>query len=737
MGDEISVDLLTEEDDYDEYNEIVPRKGDKDVGKVLMGIVNSCIKDQQDHGRYERWAMYEDMGRNIHFTSGSETEGIPLTSCNLLHKNRTKALNSLFANKPTFNAKPAGRMEADQEENLKLVERAAEHWFREQHIIEIFRQKIGFFGETDGTYIGKMTYDPKAEGGVGEVVLSEVNPRHYLVYPTDAANAQDADINIFLKPMTVRAANRQYPAFKGKIKPDSEILNKVNAGDVNSGSVASTDYTYEINDETYTHLGMGESGEDDKKTLLAECWIRDYSGNYTGNIRVVTVCSCGEVVLEDVDNKSVNPKMPKELQPIIYLSDKVPVFTAQSIPDPTTIWGGSDFDQLSQLNKDLDKALTFLNILLEEACGLTQQNPRDSGVSNEELKQAGSKIISPHTAAHGQGIKYNEPPPIPPVIPVSIELLKTLFYELALTFDVNQANAGGKDIISAKALALLQEQQNLSYVGKQMSIEYCLEECGRMYTSLAQSFYVNERFISYTDNGETQQAAINAQALHLPVKMTIVPGSTMPISKIQQREEAIGLYEKRIVTLGYVLQKLDIDGWRDILAEIKEGPRGEFLKKLSAMLPVPPETMQAIAEIMKMDPKEFDRALKAGQIGKIQLPQAGQGESAEKGKTLEQHKLAISNAKMMVDNDKTRAEIAKINKDIEKANAEIQKIMADAAKTSVEKGVALEGANRDKESLEIERAKFVKELTTPKPEKMGDKNTAGFRESGMSSNNRE
>lgn len=712
-------------------SELICEKGDKKVGREVMEIVHECIKDKQDRGLYEKWDRYEALGENIHYEEDEETSGIPLTSCNLLHKMRRDKIKTLFANNPTFNANAVGRTTPESKEKLKLMERSNVHWWREQNLQTVFRKKIGPRGVTLGTYSGKVLYDKEAESGVGECMVYDLDPRHLLVYPPDAQNIQECEAVLQLKPMTVRAAKRENPDHADDIKPDSEILNEVSREETIKTDVV-YDYTQELGDNVWNGVGM--AGEDDlldtEKTLIVEAWVKDYSGEYPGNIRMIEVCSAGSVVLNDVPNPNVNPMMEDELSRMLYLYDKFPFFAEQSIANPNSVWGGTDFDHLAQLNEDMDKLLTFFNIIAEESVKLKLKNPSDSGVEDDDLDAGGPVVVKPHTASSGAGIGYVDPPQVPQVFPAGISLFRELFFLVAPAADISQAQTVGQDIISGKGLAMIQEMQNADHTDEQLSVEACMVEVGRMRCSLIQAFQVKEKLFTYVDDGEEKEAAISAQMLQMPIKISVVPGSTLPVSKMYKRAETQELYEKKMIDLEESLERLEVDNRKTILARMKAGPRGEFMAKLKAILPVPAETLQAIEKIMAMDTKEFEAAVKKGEIGQIQLPREGADDAKQTQQKLTQDKLATENAKILKEMEKVTAEIQKIR-------AETAKVQAETAKVSTDTEIGVEGAKRDKEKLEIERAKAVSDIKTKTTgESFTDNTPAGYNERGMTSNNR-
>jgi hypothetical protein len=72
------------------------------------------------------------------------------------------------------------------------------------------------------------------------------------------------------------------------------------------------------------------------------------------------------------------------------------------------------------------------------------------------------------------------------------------------------------------------------------------------------NFYTEERWITYTDEkGQEASKPVIGINLVMPAKLTVVTGSTMPISRVQQREEALTLFSQQAIDQQELLEKLD------------------------------------------------------------------------------------------------------------------------------------------------------------------------------------
>jgi hypothetical protein len=299
---------------------------------------------------------------------------------------------------------------------------------------------------------------------------------------------------------------------------------------------------------------------------------------------------------------------------------------------------------------------------------------------------------------------------------------------------LEQASTSGKNVIAYKAIAALIEQASTMRKGKIRAYSAMIRERGRCFLSLAQNWYTEERWITYKKNGVEETKAITNKDLLIPAKLTVVTGSTLPVSRVQKREEATGLFQMGAIDQEALLEELDVSNRRDILLRMKEGPFGVLAQRLQ-QLQMPPEMAEYIRELGMMEVKDFERAFEKGEFpsflailesmlrqGEAQPPDPLQElEYQEKEAGIQEKQAKIMEADAAV--RKTEAEIALID---EKIRSE-----------RVEQLVKMEGINFDDQKLKIERARLVNDLAGKiRPDAAKQSEAAmGFTEKGIKSNN--
>ena len=711
----------------EKYTELIPPEGDEEVGKKVFMILAEIIQDKVNLGLHDRWMRNYELRKNKHWKSKSSA-AVPLISANLVFTHIQRTANTMTDNNPTFNVAQVGAADEAQREIFLDLQRTAEHWWIDQEQQDILETSI-LNGEQYGIAIEKVIFDSELEG-IGEVETVVVDPFNFGWYPVklkDPRKIQSADCLCHFYPISVRQLKRKHPKEAAKIKADTEILKELgdDRRDINSqattGKVNSLLVTISSVVKQLVNFKPGGVGaEDDAETLVCELWVRDFTmikdepvqdeigrtiqterPKYPGFIRYIKACNAGKLVLDDKPNPNVNPSLPEEQAQKTYLYDKFPFCAVNSVKDTSNAWGQSDLEQLEQLMMEINKSLSQMVLEKDRSARRKLVNPRDSGVKNADFTSYPG-ILNPTTAQTGQGIRYLEVPPPAVDLTQSIELFKGLFFLVAGTFELDQAQVQGREVIAYKAIAALLERAATMMRGKIRSYSRLTRERGRMYLSHVMNFYTEERWITYTDK-QGQQAAkpINGQGMIVPAKLTVVTGSTMPISRVQQREEALTLYKDQAIDREELLDKLDWSSRADVLKRMQAGPVGAMMQKLQA-IGAPPQVLDFLNQIFTMDDKKFEKGLKDGQIPPFEallqnLVAQQQGQQAP-DPAAEAQKAA------------SQAEFQKNVAEIQKIEADKQLVFEKVMTERVDQQVKLAGIKYDEDLLKIERAKVVQDM---------------------------
>jgi len=717
--------MPTEQDSW-KGSELLPPEGHKKVGERVFTLLGEVIGDKNALGLHTKWLEHHRLSRNQYWKRTSTK--VPLISINLLHAHKQRTKNMLTDNNPTFNLVQLGG-DTDDERYLKL-QRSCEYWWIEEEQQDLFESSVSN-GEDYGVCIEKVIWNPEAEKGLGEVKTINVDPFQFGFYPVDCKNPNEAEAVFYYYPMTVRQARRKWPAKASDIKPDEVFLSELGterrelvAGSHKDSIISQIANTIR---SVFSTTAADTQDEASDMVLVVECWVKDYTRitnpdgssqyKYPGKIRCVTVCCGGKVVLSDRPNPSINPLMPIEQAMNSYLWDRWPFTLVVSVKDTSTAWGMSDVEQLEQLAKEFNKAMSQMVFLKDKAARPKVVNPKTSGVPNEHFTNAPG-IINPINSMEAQAIRYLDFPQVNVDIEKIAALFKEMFFLIAGTFELEQAQTPGREVIAYKAIAALLERAATMMRGKVRNYSKLLRERGRMYLSYVQNFYTTERWFTWEEEGQARAEQISAEDASFPLKLTVVNGSTLPISKVQQREEALVLFDKQAIDQQALLDKLEWPNRSRVIKRMQAGPMGQLIERIGAT-GAPEGWLEFFEQLGEMDDKEFEKAMEAGKVPMLPWP----GQQEDPAQQMEQ-----------------QLTLQEMNEKIKKERAERLLLEEKANTERVKQEVDLAGVDYDKEDLKIKRAQTLSDISAAREKEKLDKSVKSTerrdtRERGGKSNN--
>jgi len=689
-------------------SELLPPEGDLNVGYRIFELLEQVVKFKNELGLAAKWNRHYELAKNKHWKQ--ESSKATLITANLLFAHRSRTVNVLTDNNPTFNIQQVGETNEEKEEILLNLLRTSEFWWGDTEQQAVLEKSISN-GETYGCTIEKMIFNEELEYGIGEVETVLVDGYHFGMYPVKCMDVQKAEGLFHYWPMSLREARRRWPEVAEHITSDKQLLDDL--GDERIEVTANVrnkikGYFASFSGVVKNMLNVaGEGKGDDDELLVVEAWVKDYTrilsedgksayDLYPGNIRCVTTLNGGKIVCSDRHNPSINPTLNPEQARQTYLFDKYPFSFTQSVTDTANPWGMCDYEQLEGLQMEMDKTLSQFTLIKDKLSRLKIKNPQDSGVDNSEFTNAPG-IINPANSMVSDAIKYMDLPNVPFAdLSAALGIYKDFFYLVAGTFELEQAQTPGREVIAYKAIATLLERAATMMRGKIRSYSKMIRVRGRMYLSHVMNWYTQERWISYEQEGEDMTAAIKGTAMIIPSKLNVISGSTLPRSRIAEREEAMELYGQQAIDNQELLKRLEWPSWREVIKRMQLGPLGDLLEKLEK-IGVPPPLIEFMAEAQQIDMKDFDFMLE-----RDQLP------SAEE---------------LLAPPDEEQQQPESEQAEVEKTMAEVQKIMAEVAllqekinTEKVEQAVKLAGVEFDEEKLAIEKAKVVQDAKVSEEE---------------------
>jgi hypothetical protein len=542
------------------------------VGRRVFELLEAVVREKSRLGLHDKWTRHYRLGHNRSWR-GQAPGGLPLSSANLLHLHRQRTVNTLTDNHPTFNVNRVGPL--GDEALFRALERAAAWWWTEQEQQAVLERSV-INGETYGVAIEKVVFDPDLEYGLGEVRTVVVDPFSFGVYPVSCLDIQDAEAVLHFTPMSLREAARRWPEAASRLRSDAASLAELGDGrrEIALGDGRQVGLWARFAEVVRTLVGAaGDPGPSNDMVLVCECWVKDHTmtadgPKYPGCIRCVTVAGPGTTVLADRGNPSVNPGLSPAEAMTTYLYDRYPFALANSLTDPISLWGATDFEHLADLQMEINKCLSQLTYHKDRCARPKIINPRDSGVANAAFTNR-LGIVNPASMAAAQGIRYLEFANNTKDIEAVFSIYRELFTQIAGIGELDRAKDPDHPVIAYRAIAALIEQAATLMRGKIRNYSRLVRERGRMFLSHMQNWYTEERWIAFAEDGGQAAMPIHGSACRVPARLTVVSGSTMPVSRVQQREEALALYEMGAIDRRDLLEKLDWSSRTAVLARME------------------------------------------------------------------------------------------------------------------------------------------------------------------------
>jgi hypothetical protein len=333
--------------------------------------------------------------------------------------------------------------------------------------------------------------------------------------------------------------------------------------------------------------------------------VSEMVAKYPGNIRCITTCNGGDIVLSDRPNPSINPDLPPELASQTHLWSRFPFSMTASNKDIASGWGFSSIEQLEMLNFEIDKCLSQLNILKDKTVRSPVINPRNSGVPNSAFSNAPAQVVSPKDHIVAQAIGFMKAPPPQRDIELVLTIYREMFDKIAGIFDMTDPSIA-KGRMAYKTVATIIESMHTMLRGKIRGYGKLLRERGRMWLSHAHNWYTEERtFFVDGPAGTKESGSWVGKETIIPIQFQVVAGSTMPTSRLQQREEAKELHGQGAIDIRELLERLDWPNRQEVIKRMELGQLAPIIERLQA-LGVSEEIIAMLQKIANMDESEYN-----------------------------------------------------------------------------------------------------------------------------------
>lgn len=614
---------------------LIPPDNSEEVGTAVFALLEEILRDRDRRRLPGKWLRNYEMYRNKHWRSHGR---VPLVSANMVYNHIERTVNMLTDNNPTFD------IHSTVPDISNALHKLAQYWWNETEQQDVLAESIKM-SEIHGCVGEKVIFNPNLNNGLGEVEVITVDPHDIGFWPTNEKRYEKWEAVLHFYTMPVNQLRRKFPDVAAEIMPDELMKHKYGQEreNIQGGSVSPVQSGNTlVGDEAVKRAAFyGNSAilnrvfGKGKETLVVECWVKDYSTTvqeeereeegydefgmpsvdvvvekvrvpkYPGFIRCITTCNGGNVILSDRPNPSISPLLSPEEAAQTYLFDRFPFTFTPSVKDPVSPFGFAQTEQLEQLNMEVNKCLSQLNLAKDRQVRTPLVNPRNSGIKNRQFTNSFGQIVRPRDHVVAQGLRFLDPPQIQGDIMAMMNIYQEFFNLLSGQMDLTDPNTM-KGRMAHKTVAAILENMNTIVRGKTRNYGKMIRERGRMYLSHVMNWYTEERTFYYSDAGQTQAGSIVGREALMPVHFEIVSGSTMPQSKLQIREEALQLYQSGAIDVRAFLERIEYPGRHEVIRRMEAGPNGELIRKLTELNALPPEAIEVIQRVSQMDDSEYN-----------------------------------------------------------------------------------------------------------------------------------
>ena len=563
--------------------------------------------DKQYKKDWDRWyRLYE--GKHW---SGSAREWQSQPVINLTFSVIETITSILTDSRPQVQVVPR----APENDRVALVLGHIVEWLWESNDLDIKLPKSVKNSLIFGNAFLKVTWDPTARGGLGDIKIFEVDPVNIFISPY-ARTLEEADYVIHAENLPKRLVMRMYP----QLNPDTKGVEEpsltpkrdiTNQGDSNRGQGIHIELT---DGSGFARVGNagGEDGAGDRVTVL-EKWERRPDGIWQ------TVVVNREVVLE---------------RPSPFQHDRFPFVHFQDHPRTWSLWASGEVQHIEKLQIEINRRRGhIMDILRYTANPILVVDP--GLISDFDQLEARPNLVIPAEGGLA-AVGWLQPPSIPNAL-----------------FEVNVLDKGDFDAVLGQvdvlkgmkppgveagvAIELLQDAASSRMRMKVRFMENGLRRLGELLVALVQQFYTTERVfrivgsdmmglekpvtvdgfltINQPTGGSMDQMGQPMVQMQNQIPtlaeaefdVRIGAGSTLPVSKSMEFQKAIGMYQMQLADDSFVWKKSGTAQWQE---EMMRG-RIYWMQKQAQMMEMQQAAQPAQEQPMASE-SDLDAALAEG-----------------------------------------------------------------------------------------------------------------------------
>lgn len=537
----------------------------------------------------------------------------PVFLANIISPTVRRKAGLLVEAKPGIDLKPTKNGLTQAADVLKMTSGA----LLDQNNIQMLLELLSYYFATFGCGYLKAVWDPFANYGTGDVVISAPDPRLILL---DPMIRRSTDLNFdtcqflledFVVPFSW--VQRRFPKTAGKVDPN--YIPKLETNDTHKMGV------YE---RLIDRLKKKLTGESDSSSVprcyIQQCWVADARMDKDENL----IYPGGRRIYLTGDNVILNPNTddPSDLrygQANPNWDGLYPYIMFDNEPDLDHPFGHPEVEALRAINEAFNAVghMTTRTLIKNVATIIADRNAIDDETM-QDLKDLEEYVIE---KAPGRSVE-RQPPAQPSA--TSMQFMQLMITLIEMYSGLNDGALQGKgrvELRSAPQLEGLQQAAQVLIRSQARRLENGLERLGQLLISRILQFYTDDRIMTYVDEGQiksydfekeklqaeiiqmAQKSAENDAAeetkkrldegvalenAYVEPKLTpekilehvrgawrlfrfkVVPFSTLASTKLQRAMVLQNLAQAGMISPAMVTKEAGFDNWKDLLKDLAE-----------------------------------------------------------------------------------------------------------------------------------------------------------------------
>jgi hypothetical protein len=573
-----------------------PPEGHSDVAAWAWQLFELAKEERDRLGLPDRWTTNYQLYRGTHSYQRLRNAG-SIVELNLFFANVERTKANITARNPQFEVVTLSGEDVDQ--NDRKLTAAGKKWWKDTKQRRKLSNSV-LQMEMYGPTIEKPFWNKEKK----RPDVAIVDPFAFFPAPGYYEDVSlDAPYVCHAYPEVVEVVEAVYGA-DGVLPSDVySVLGEHREED--RPSAVRTHHTYagtyrHDNRASVVHHETGAQNFRQRRALIAEVWVRDYTTEkvekvvgvdemtgtpvitseerhkYPGGIRVITVTNNGQMLLSDVPNPNINPHIPREISSHSYLFWRFPFSMEVSYEDPTTIWGFSAAEQVGDLNLKIDQVFSRMFAWANRAMFPPLVIPQDSGIPRSAINSKPNLVLEPSNSTVAQAIRFVNVPPMPPQMFQFFDLFTKLYDRIYQIEDADRGQAP-RGVIAAAAIMALQERNAVLIQRKISAVDNLVEFRGQSFVSMLQQFSIKTEIVDVA--GELGQFRGTDLAPY-EFNFVVESGSTMPRTSLQLRADAEKAYELGAIDRQAYLEAIEFPRAQEIIERVGEGQLGQAIQIL-------------------------------------------------------------------------------------------------------------------------------------------------------------